>query len=60
MQMKKQMKAERQERATQRQAVRDKRTDEAQLKMLDKLYGKNKGAKKERARLAERIATKGK
>jgi len=49
-------KTARQERAAERQAARAKRTDEAQLKRLDKINGKNKGAKKERARLTERIA----
>ena len=35
--------------------ARAKRTDQQQLNRLDKLLGKNKGAKKERARLKERI-----
>jgi hypothetical protein len=56
--MRKQMKIARQERATQRQAARAKRTDGAQLKMLDKINGKNRGAKKERARLTKRIANR--
>ena len=48
----------RQARATQRQAARAERTDEAQLKRLDKINGKNRGAKKERARLTKRIANR--
>ena len=35
--------------------ARAERTDQQQLERLDKLLGKNKGAKKERARLKERI-----
>ena len=58
MKMKKQMKAARQERARDRKEARAKRTDTQQLKQLDKLNGKGKGAKRERARLAKRIATK--
>ena len=52
----KQSKIARQERAAKRQAARDARTDSAQLKRLDKINGKNKGAKKERARLAKRMS----
>ena len=52
-----QSKLARQDRADQRQADRDARTDTAQLKRLDKINGKGKGAKKERARLAKRIST---
>ena len=48
----------RQERAAERQAARTERTDEAQLKRLDKINGKNRGAKKERARLTKRIANR--
>jgi hypothetical protein len=51
-------KVARQERAAERQAARAKRTDEAQLKRLDKINGKNRGAKKERARLTKRIANR--
>jgi len=36
--------------------ARAKRSDKQQLAHLDKLLGKNKGAKKERARLKARIA----
>ena len=56
--MRKQMKMARQERAAERQAARTERTDEAQLKRLDKINGKNRGAKKERARLTKRIANR--
>ena len=45
----------RQESATLRWFARAKRSDKQQLNRLDKLLGKNKGAKKERARLKERI-----
>ena len=45
----------RQESAKKLQEARAKRTDRQQLTHLDKLLGKNKGAKKERARLKERI-----
>ena len=48
----------RQERAAERQAARAERTEEAQLKRLDKINGKNRGAKKERARLTKRIANR--
>ena len=51
-------KTARQERAAERQAARAKRTDEAQLKRLDKINGKNRGAVKERARLTKRIANR--
>ena len=37
------------------QEERAKRTDQEQLKRLDKMFGKGKGAKKERTRLAARI-----
>jgi hypothetical protein len=37
------------------QEERAKRTDEQQLQRLDKMFGKGKGAKKERAKLAARI-----
>jgi len=52
------MKMARQERAKQRQSARAKRTEEDQLKMLDKINGKNRGAKKERARLTKNIASR--
>ena len=52
------MKNARQERAKQRQSARDKRTEEAQLLELDRINGKNRGAKKERARLTKRIANR--
>ena len=45
----------RQESAKKCAGARAKRTDEQQLNRLDKLLGKNKGAKKERARLNERV-----
>ena len=48
----------RQERAAERQAARAERTEEAQLKRLDKINGKNRGAKRERARLTKRIANR--
>ena len=45
----------RQEQAEKLRKARAKRTDQQQLNQLDKLLGKNKGAKKERAKLKERI-----
>ena len=45
----------RQERSKNLQEARAKRTDKQQLDRLDKLLGKNKGAKKERGRLKERV-----
>ena len=45
----------RQESAKRCAEERASRTDEQQLKHLDKLLGKNKGAKKERARLKNKI-----
>ncbi len=45
----------RQETAKKVAKARAKRTDQQQLAELDKLLGKGKGAKKERARLKERI-----
>ena len=45
----------RQESAKKVQEARAKRTDRQQLTHLDKLLGKNKGAKKERVRLKDRI-----
>ena len=51
-------KVARQERVAERQAARTERTDEAQLKRLDKINGNNRGAKKERARLTKRIANR--
>lgn len=56
--MRKQMKIARQERATQRQAARAERTDGAQLKRLDKINGKGRGAVKERARLTKNLANR--
>ena len=56
--MRKQMKLRRQEGATQRQAARAKRTEEDQLKMLDKINGKGRGAVRERARLTKNIASR--
>lgn len=50
--------AEREQRrleATERQAVRDAMTPQAQLARLDTLLGKDQGAKKERTRLAMKI-----
>ena len=41
-----------------RAEARASRTDEEQLAHLDKLLGKGVGAKRERARLAKRIADK--
>ena len=52
------MKMARQERATQRQAARAERSDESQLKRLDKINGKGRGAVKERARLTKNIASR--
>ena len=46
----------RQESAKRCEEARAKRTDEQQLKHLDKLLGKGKGAAKERARLKVEIA----
>ena len=45
----------RQESAKKCAEARANRTDQQQIKHLDKLLGKNKGAKKERARLKDRI-----
>jgi hypothetical protein len=56
--MRKQMKLRRQESATERQAARAERTEEAQLLELDRINGKGRGAKKERARLTKRIASR--
>ena len=38
----------------QRQAERAKRSDSQQIARLDKMFGKNKGAVKERARLTQK------
>jgi len=46
----------RQENAKKVLAERAKRTEQEQLQRLDKLLGKNKGAKKERSRLKAKIA----
>ena len=45
----------RQEQAEKLRKARAKRTDKQQLAELDRVFGKGKGAKKERARLKERI-----
>ena len=45
----------RQEQGEKLRKARAKRTDQQQLAELDKVFGKGKGAKKERARLKERI-----
>ena len=45
----------RQEQAEKLRKARAKRTDQQQLNRLNKLLGKDKGAKKERAKLKERI-----
>ena len=45
----------RQEQAEKLRRARAKRTDKQQLAELDRVFGKDKGAKKERARLKERI-----
>ncbi len=47
--------AARQQRASDRQAVADLRRPEEQLQRLDRAFGVNSGAKKERAKLAARI-----
>ena len=47
---------DRQKEALIRQELRQKRNPEAQLKLLDKRLGKNKGAKKERQRLNKLIS----
>ena len=44
--------------ARQERAARAKRTEEDQLKMLDKINGKGRGAVKERARLTKNIASR--
>jgi hypothetical protein len=49
---------QRQESAKRCEEARAERSDKQQLAHLDKLLGKNKGAKKERARLKTRIAKK--
>lgn len=46
--------AERRASAEKIQAERNKLSDKEQLAKLDKILGKNKGAKRERARLQER------
>ena len=45
----------RQEQGEKLRKARAERTDQQQLAELDKVFGKGKGAKKERARLKERI-----
>jgi len=44
------------EEAEERQAIRNKRTDQDQIAELDKMFGKGNGAKRERTRLLARIA----
>ncbi|MBI3633691.1 MAG: hypothetical protein HY226_05375 [Candidatus Vogelbacteria bacterium] len=46
----------RERKANERNAVRAKRSDREQLKVLDSRFGEGKGAKKERAKLLSRIA----
>ena len=46
--------AHKREEATARKAEREERGDKAQLDKLDKMFGKGKGARKERARLLAR------
>ena len=48
----------RHESAQRRVEARAKRTDQEQLDRLDKLLGKNKGAKKERLRLKDKAKSK--
>ena len=48
-------KEERHNNALMLQEERAKRTDQEQLQRLDEMFGKGKGAEKERARLAARI-----
>ncbi len=49
-------KEDRREQAVERQATADGRTPQEQLTRLDDMFGKGKGAQKERGRLAKRIA----
>jgi len=51
-------KQKRQETAQRRQNKRDARSNARQLALLDEKLGKNKGATKERIRLAQEVAQK--
>jgi len=53
-------KQERQKEAKERQELRESLSDQKQLDKLDSMFGKGKGATKERKRLEERIAKGGK
>ena len=53
-------KQDRQKEAVNRQICRDKLTNTQQIDKLDDLFGKGKGAKKERARLEKVIPKKNK
>lgn len=48
-------KEDRKKEAIARQKERDNRSDKEQLKRLDDMFGKGKGAQKERARLEKKI-----
>jgi hypothetical protein len=48
---------ERREDAKERQEVADQRTPHEQLARLDRMFGPGQGAKKERAKLAKKIAS---
>jgi ABC-type enterochelin transport system substrate-binding protein len=50
---------EKRDQAARLQQERANRTDQEQLKRLDQLFGSGQGAKRERARLLERIANAG-
>lgn len=52
---KKASKAPKREAAAKRQAERDSRTAEQQLKLLDDMLGKDQGAKRERLKLQQQI-----
>ena len=56
------LRARRQEQAEKLRKARAERTDKQQLAELDRVFGKGNGAKKERARLKDRIrqSTEGK
>ena len=49
------LRTRRQEQAEKLRKARAERTDKQQLAELDRMFGKGKGAKKERAKLKERI-----
>ena len=53
-------KQERQKEAKERQELRESLSDQKQLDKLDKMFGKGKGATKERKRLEARIEKGGK